>query len=83
MCLQVCGDAFIARIYDDEDKFERLDFQLSEVSSSAPWVKAAREQVAKRDASDQHAFMEQVKAGKFNQTSAPAIQAAPTVDANR
>ena len=29
--LQVKGDAFIARIFDDENDFKRMDFTLSEV----------------------------------------------------
>lgn len=37
----IVGDAFLARIIDDDDRFERHDFTLSEVSSSAPWVKRA------------------------------------------
>lgn len=37
----IVGDAFIARIIDDDDRFERHDFTLAEVSSSAPWVKRA------------------------------------------
>jgi hypothetical protein len=37
----IVGDAFLARILDDDDRFERHDFTLSEVSSSAPWVKRA------------------------------------------
>ena len=37
-CLQVNGDAFIGRTYDNGDDFKRLDFTVSEVSSSAPWV---------------------------------------------
>lgn len=36
--VQVHGDAFVARFRDNEDEFERLDFQLNELSSSAPWV---------------------------------------------
>jgi hypothetical protein len=32
---QVRGDAFIARIFDNEDLFKRLDFELSEMNSSA------------------------------------------------
>ena len=39
----IVGDAFIARILDDDDRFERKDFTLAEVSSSAPWVKRAFE----------------------------------------
>lgn len=36
--VQVHGDAFIARFRDDDDNFERLDFQIGELSSAAPWV---------------------------------------------
>jgi len=37
-CLQVNGDAFIGRTFDNGDDFKRLDFTVSEVSSSAAWV---------------------------------------------
>ena len=36
--VQIHGDAFVARFRDDDDEFERLDFGLGELSSSAPWV---------------------------------------------
>ena len=43
------GDAFLARVFDNEDDFERLDFTLREVASSAPWVReAAAQNEAKR-----------------------------------
>ena len=32
------GDAFIGRTFDNGDDFKRLDFTVSEVSSSAAWV---------------------------------------------
>ena len=38
------GDAFLARVFDNEDNFERLDFTLREVASSAQWVKEAAAQ---------------------------------------
>ena len=41
---QVHGDAWLARIFDNEDAFQRLDFHLAEVSSSAAWVQTARAQ---------------------------------------
>ena len=41
LALQVNGDAFISRTYDNGDDFKRLDFNMSEVSSSAPWVKVS------------------------------------------
>ena len=37
--IQVQGDVFLARVFDNEDEFQRLDFTLREVSSGAPWVK--------------------------------------------
>lgn len=37
-CLQVNGDAFIGRTFDNGDDFKRLEFTVSEVSSSAAWV---------------------------------------------
>lgn len=36
--VQVNGDAFIGRTYDNGDDFRRLDFKVSEVSSDAAWV---------------------------------------------
>ena len=39
---QVLGDAFIARIFDDDDHFKRLDFTLDECSSDAAWMKRAK-----------------------------------------
>jgi len=39
---QVLGDAFIARIFDDDDRFKRLDFTLDECSSDAAWMKRAK-----------------------------------------
>ena len=47
--LDVKGDAFLARVRDDgNDVFERLDFVLSDVSSSAPWVRQAEAQNRKK-----------------------------------
>jgi hypothetical protein len=36
----VAGDAFISRIFDNEDEFRRMDLTISEVR--AVWVLAAR-----------------------------------------
>lgn len=45
LCLpQVKGDAFLARVMDNGDDFDRLDLDLSEVSSSAAWVQQAQQQ---------------------------------------
>jgi len=39
----VYGDAFIARIYDNTDDFERRDFLLSELDSSSKWFKVGKQ----------------------------------------
>jgi hypothetical protein len=46
--VQILGDAWLARIFDNEEEFQRLDFGLAEVSSSADWVRKAAEQSAAR-----------------------------------
>jgi len=62
--LQVKGDAFLARVMDSDAEFERQDFLLSEVSSSAPWVKAAADQAAARaKRGSAEAIMRQMGAG--------------------
>ncbi|TYZ63192.1 hypothetical protein PybrP1_012941 [[Pythium] brassicae (nom. inval.)] len=42
--IEVRGDAFIARIFDNDDDFERLDFRLSEVTMDAEWVLIGKRQ---------------------------------------
>ena len=42
------GDVFVARVFDNEDDFKRLDFTLSEVSSNASWIKEAATQNEKK-----------------------------------
>ena len=46
--IQVRGDAFLARVLDNGDDFLRLDFDLKDVSSGAPWIQQAKEQAYKR-----------------------------------
>ncbi|PNH06035.1 hypothetical protein TSOC_007639, partial [Tetrabaena socialis] len=46
--MQIRGDAFLARLFDNDDAFVRMDLTLGEVSSSAPWVAAAAAQAAAR-----------------------------------
>jgi hypothetical protein len=41
----VMGDAFLARFFDNDDDFKRMDFEVSELDSSAPWMDLARLQV--------------------------------------
>ncbi|GLI64556.1 hypothetical protein VaNZ11_007876 [Volvox africanus] len=46
--VQIRGDAFLGRLFDNDDAFVRMNFRLSEVSSAAPWVAAAAMQAARR-----------------------------------
>jgi hypothetical protein len=51
MCLrilQVSGDVFIGRYFDNEEDFQRMDFTQSELSSAAPWIREARQQLMRR-----------------------------------
>jgi hypothetical protein len=50
--IDVRGDAFLARVLDNGDDFERMDLKLSEVSSGAEWVAAAKAQAARRAAAE-------------------------------
>ena len=61
--LQVQGDAFLARIFDNEDDFERLDFTLKEVTSNATWVKeAAAQNEAKRRGDSAESILQRMQA---------------------
>lgn len=42
--IEVRGDAFLGRVLDDGEAFDRLDLSVSEVSSGAQWVKDAAAQ---------------------------------------
>lgn len=53
MCAdQVKGDAFLARVMDNGDDFQRLDLNVAEVSSSAPWVRQAYAQNERKRAAE-------------------------------
>lgn len=58
IALQVNGDAFIGRTYDNGDDFRRLDFKVSEVSSDAAWVQEARAQNERKRQRDSPAALE-------------------------
>lgn len=40
--LSVSGDCFVARVFDDENDFRRIDFTVSELDGDAAWVQEAR-----------------------------------------
>ena len=37
----ILGDAFLAKMFDDQDGFERHDIRVSDIGSDASWVKEA------------------------------------------
>lgn len=71
--VQVHGDAWIARIFDNEDEFKRLDFKLAEVSSSAAWVRAAHAQYQEK----QRAEVAEVALQRLQARRTPAGGALP------
>jgi hypothetical protein len=71
--VQVYGDAFIGRIFDNEDDFKRLDFRIGELSSSAPWVREAAEQAARRrQRADASAALQRMQQDAQHQRKQPA-----------
>jgi len=45
---EVRGDAFVAKVWDDQDGFVRHDLQVSDLASDAAWVLEARQRNASR-----------------------------------
>jgi len=56
----VYGDAFIAQYFDDGDDFQRMDFTLKDLDSSADWFKDARKRNMKNIANAQSNVKAQV-----------------------
>ncbi|DBA99753.1 TPA: hypothetical protein ACH3X3_012300 [Trebouxia sp. C0006] len=70
--LQVNGDAFIGRTFDNGDDFKRLNFTVSEVSSSsAAWVQEARKQNERKRQRDSPAAL-QARLAEPSQAAKPA-----------
>lgn len=75
--LEVKGDAFLARVMDNGDDFDRLDLELGEVSSGAAWVKAAASQnERKRQQESGEALLERMRAGRDAAAAAGAAAGA-------
>ncbi|KAG2433668.1 hypothetical protein HXX76_008039 [Chlamydomonas incerta] len=76
--MQVNGDVFLARLFDNDDAFVRLDLGLPEVTSSAAWVAAAAAQAARRMQQGDRAadFMAQLQQQQRKQGQASAAPAA-------
>lgn len=66
LLLEVRGDAFVARFIDNDDDFVRLDFPLSDLSSSASWVAEARRfhESKRRRGGDEMAAFERLVGGR-------------------
>ena len=76
--MQVRGDAFLARVYDNGDDFERMDFTLGEMSSSATWVKQAHAQnERKRKAEDPAASLQRLQQQAGTNTPASTLPPPP------
>lgn len=58
------GDAFIARIFDDQDAWERIDFKMSDCNSDAEWVKQVQEQREKKTSPGALSDFKSMVAGK-------------------
>jgi len=41
--IRVIGDAWIARLYDNQEDFQRMDFTLDDLKSDTDWMKKAKE----------------------------------------
>ena len=77
---RVMGDAFIARIFDDDNDFKRLDFTIDECSSDAAWMKRAKSLALEREASigDVQATMAELSGKGAVDLSAGALSARDT-----
>ena len=70
----VLGDAFVARSYDNEGEhggFRRMDLGVSEISSSAGWIKVCQQQklMSLKNQDKVRAQMEDIKSHRDMQTS--------------
>lgn len=61
--VQVNGDVFIGRYFDNEEDFKRLDFTAAELSSSAAWISEANKQLQRRSerSGDTQALMQRLQ----------------------
>lgn len=76
--LEVSGDVFIGRYFDNEDDFKRMDFTLSDLNSSAPWIQEAQQQILRRSqrSSNTQALMHNLQQQHTDSKQAAAAAAA-------
>lgn len=69
---------FIGRLFDNEEDFKRLDFTMADLSSSAAWIRAARQQLARRSerSGDTQAVLQRLQQHQGGQQSAAGASAA-------
>lgn len=70
--VQVLGDAFIARNFDNEDSFKRLDFTLDEYRNDKKWKEDARE-ANKNSSEDQAEAKKVIKHSGIDRVSSHTI----------
>ncbi|KAL1500261.1 hypothetical protein AB1Y20_012929 [Prymnesium parvum] len=81
---EVRGDAFIARLWDDQDGFKRHSITINELSSDAPWVVSARTFHANRPSMDESsARLKAMTAGGKQEPSPPLEERLPKAMAAR
>jgi len=69
---------FIGRYFDNEDDFKRMDFTLSDLNSSAPWIQEAQQQILRRSqrSSNTQALMHNLQQQHTDSKQAAAAAAA-------
>ena len=75
---EVRGDAFLAKVWDDQDGFIRHDLTIADVSSDADWVAEARQRNANR--TDPNAAAAQLKALDTSCKAKPKVPDAPLAE---
>eukprot|EP00747_Dinoflagellata_sp_TGD_P214176 gnl/TRDRNA2_/TRDRNA2_87067_c0_seq2.p1 gnl/TRDRNA2_/TRDRNA2_87067_c0~~gnl/TRDRNA2_/TRDRNA2_87067_c0_seq2.p1 ORF type:complete len:382 (-),score=64.75 gnl/TRDRNA2_/TRDRNA2_87067_c0_seq2:276-1421(-) len=58
------GDVFFSRYFDDEEKWERLDFTLADCSSEAAWARRVQEIQGRKNVGDLDRFREKIGMAK-------------------
>lgn len=80
--IDVKGDAFLARVMDNGDDFQRMDFNLSEMSSNAEWVKLAQEQAAaQREGESPESVLRRIGAVSSESAQTPIKELSPAESA--
>jgi hypothetical protein len=73
--VNVMGDAFIGKIFDNEDDFNRLDFTMNDLSGDAAWMKMASMQAKKSAGPGAAERLRAEMAQSSSPKSKPAIKA--------